>query len=100
MPPPPCRRAGQRPKLRGRQARALGRERGITVQTTLVDGKVPFEVHCWYADEPGTVCRHAGPGGLDDMRVGRDRAWVKHHSLREVILQRHYGEKRPICQEP
>ena len=41
---------------------------GDEAWTTLADGKVPFEVHCWYADEPGTVCRHAGPGGLDDMR--------------------------------
>ena len=36
---------------------------GDEAWTTLADGKVPFEVHCWYADEPARSAGTPAPAG-------------------------------------
>jgi hypothetical protein len=37
----------------------------------------PFPVHVWVADAPGSVCRWAGPGGVDEMAAQQPAARVR-----------------------
>ena len=46
-----------------------------------------FEVHLWVADNPGTVCKLDGVGGIDDMARRLPAAHVRHFE----------GGAQPIC---